>query len=373
MATIKKAIITNKGRELLTRELAGEIHNITFTKIKTSNQKIEDSVNVEEMIELENIKQETDITLIKIIDDVKLKISGVFNNKNLAHGYNLETIGIYAKSSNKEEQEVLYAVILAEIPDNMPAENGINLSSIEMEFIVSVNRSSNVKISVNPSTIATSAMVETLKENVNTNFVKYTDLAEENKAGVVTLAKIKEISPKADLSNYVTFNKGYRVTDSTNWVIRSNLSETWMPHQALMFNENGNYTGTFHLNGSRAYYKAPNRNGGNWLEIMDSIDRDNLQSQINAHLNGYQFSKTGSGYCKFPNGFIIQWGWGTTNTPTNFPIAFPNACFKIVATQNGYSEIYENMKVMDGWTNYNFRMKLLGDQMFYFFYIAIGF
>ena len=197
--------------------------------------------------------------------------------------------------------------------------------------------------------------------------------ASESQAGVVTLAKIKEISPKADLSNYVTFNKGYRVTDNTNWMIRSSLSETWMPHQALMFNENGNYTGTFHLNGSRAYYKAPNRNGGNWIEIMDNFDRDNLQSQINAHLNGYQFSKTGSGYCKFPNGFIIQWGWGTTNTPTNFPIAFPNACLRIIGTQNGYSEIYENIKIMDGWTNYNFRMKLLGDQTFYFHYIAIGY
>ena len=197
--------------------------------------------------------------------------------------------------------------------------------------------------------------------------------ASESQAGVVTLAKIKEISPRPDLSNYVTFNKGYRVTDSTNWVIRSNLSETWMPHQALMFNESGNYTGTFHMNGTKAYYKVPNRNSNNWCEIMDNFDRDNLQNQINAFVNGFQFSKNMVGYLKLPNGFIMQWGYGTTDVDTVFPIAFPNKCLKIVGTQNGYSEIYENLKLMDGWTNYNFRMKIKNSERFWFFYIALGY
>ena len=35
------------------------------------------------------------------------------------------------------------------------------------------------------------------------NRVKYTDLAEENKAGIITYAKIKEIAPKPDLSPYI--------------------------------------------------------------------------------------------------------------------------------------------------------------------------
>jgi hypothetical protein len=39
-----------------------------------------------------------------------------------------------------------------------------------------------------------------------------------------------------------------------------------------------------------------------------------------------------SGYIKFPNGFIIQWGNNTqvSGDTITFPIAFPNACFEVV-------------------------------------------
>ena len=112
------------------------------------------------------------------------------------------------------------------------------------------------------------------------NRVKYTDLAEENKAGIITYAKIKEIAPKPDLSPYIPFNKGYRNDTNTDWVLRANKSETWMPSQAHMYGGTGDYTGTFHTNGGRAYYKVPNRNGGNWCEIMDNFDMASRDSNI---------------------------------------------------------------------------------------------
>ena len=45
------------------------------------------------------------------------------------------------------------------------------------------------------------------------------------------------------------------------------------------------YVGSYHLNGGRAYYKVPNRNGGNWCEIMDNHDmaiRDNRMNDMDA-------------------------------------------------------------------------------------------
>lgn len=120
------------------------------------------------------------------------------------------------------------------------------------------------------------------------NRVKYTDLAEENKAGIITYAKIKEIAPKPDLSPYIPFNKGYRVDNNVDWVIRANKSETWMPLHAHMYNNEGTYVGTFHVNGGRAYFKVPNRNGGNWCEIMDNYDmaaRDQRMDSIDSNLN----------------------------------------------------------------------------------------
>lgn len=104
------------------------------------------------------------------------------------------------------------------------------------------------------------------------NRVKYTDLAEENKAGIITYAKIKEIAPKPDLSPYIPFSKGYRNTNSSDFVLRGNSNDCWTPHVINMFNSEKEYTGALHTNGGRAYYKVPNRNGGNWCEIMDNHD-----------------------------------------------------------------------------------------------------
>lgn len=104
------------------------------------------------------------------------------------------------------------------------------------------------------------------------NRVKYTDLAEENKAGIITYAKIKEIAPKPDLSPYIPFSKGYRNTNNSDFVLRSNNTDCWAPRHLYMYLENGDYMGCFHVNGGRAYYKVPHRNGGNWCEIMDNHD-----------------------------------------------------------------------------------------------------
>jgi len=48
-------------------------------------------------------------------------------------------------------------------------------------------------------------------------------------------------------------------------------------------------------------------------------------------------SLTTSGYLKLTNGFIYQWATSVdrdSNNPVVFPIAFPNACFAVVTTQN---------------------------------------
>lgn len=112
------------------------------------------------------------------------------------------------------------------------------------------------------------------------NRVKYTDLAEENKAGIITYAKIKEIAPKPDLSPYIPFSKGYRNTNNSDFVLRGNSTDCWAPRHLYMYLENGDYMGCFHVNGGRAYYKVPNRNGGNWCEIMDNHDMQHAHNRI---------------------------------------------------------------------------------------------
>ena len=119
--------------------------------------------------------------------------------------------------------------------------------------------------------------------------VKYTDVATDTTAGIVALNtisdKIKLEAPKPDLTPYIPFSKGYRNSSNNDFVIRCNNTDCWAPRHLYMYLENGDYMGCFHVNGGRAYYKVPNRNGGNWCEIMDNHDmaiRDNRMNEIDA-------------------------------------------------------------------------------------------
>ena len=117
---------------------------------------------------------------------------------------------------------------------------------------------------------------------------KFLKPATENEYGLVNFQTIKQVSPKPDLTPYVPFSKGYRVKDNTTEFVRSNGVDLWSARHHYMFDEAGNYMGAYHLNGGRAYYKVPNRNGGNWCEIMDNHDmaaRDNRMNSMDADRN----------------------------------------------------------------------------------------
>ena len=114
---------------------------------------------------------------------------------------------------------------------------------------------------------------------------KFLKPATENEYGLVNFQTIKQVSPKPDLTPYVPFSKGYRVKDNTTEFVRSNGVDLWSARFHYMYDEAGNYMGAYHLNGGRAYYKVPNRNGGNWCEIMDNHDmavRDNRMNDMDA-------------------------------------------------------------------------------------------
>lgn len=277
MASIKRTGITDKGKDLITREIAG-ITELTFTKISASSNKLTDTVNLETLINIDGVKQTVNVSKVEKIGTSQIKVTATFNNSGLMNGYSMETLGIYAKDT--AGTEVLFAVTVAGTSDYMPATNGINLSTVTVELIFNLSNTDNVSLSVDTAALVTVGMFDSFKSKVNKDYVKYTDLAEENKAGIITYAKIKEIAPKPDLSPYIPFSKGYRSSNNVDWVLRANKSETWMPSQAHMYGDTGNYVGSFHTNGGRAYYKVPNRNGGNWCEIMDNFDMASRDSNI---------------------------------------------------------------------------------------------
>ena len=269
MASIKRTGITDKGKDLITREIAG-ITELTFTKISASSNKLADTVNLETLINIDGVKQTVNVSKVEKIGASQIKVTATFNNSGLMSGYSMETLGIYAKDT--AETEVLFAITVANVADFMPATNGINLSTVTVELIFNLSNTDNVSLSIDTSALVTTGMFNSFKSEVNKDYVKYTDLAEENKAGIITYAKVKEIAPKPDLSPYIRWDKGYRNSNNSDYIIRANATDCWTPRHIYMYLENGDYMGCFHVNGGRAYYKVPHRNGGNWCEIMDNHD-----------------------------------------------------------------------------------------------------
>ena len=109
--------------------------------------------------------------------------------------------------------------------------------------------------------------------------------ANETDYGLVNYQTIRQVSPKPDLSPFITFDKGYRNNNRNDWVIRTNGTDTWISNHLYMYSSAGAYMGGFHTNGGRAYYKVYGRNNDQWCEIMDHIDmavRDNRMNGMDA-------------------------------------------------------------------------------------------
>ena len=290
MASIKRTGITDKGKDLITREIAG-ITELIFTKISVSSNKLADTVNLETLINIDEVKQTVNVSKVEKIGTSQIKVTATFNNSGLMNGYSMETLGIYAKDT--AGTEVLFAVTVAGTSDYMPATNGINLSTVTVELIFNLSNTDNVSLSVDTAALVTVGMFDSFKSKVLENRVKYTDLAEENKAGIITYAKIKEIAPKPDLSPYIKFENsawnpwsGRNGTSNSESLIKGSYSESWGPgnhhmYRLKKFNDIEAYA-TLHVGTDRMYYKHSNRNNNNFLYFVDNIDIAARDSRMDA-------------------------------------------------------------------------------------------
>lgn len=114
--------------------------------------------------------------------------------------------------------------------------------------------------------------------------------AGEDDYGLINYKTIKQVSPKPDLSPYQLKTNFWKYPDSSLKVVGTNTSNghSYAGMEIEMFNIAEDYIGSFHTNGGKAYFKVPNRNGGNWCEIMDNYDmaaRDQRMDSISTNLN----------------------------------------------------------------------------------------
>lgn len=125
---------------------------LTITSIKTSAADFS-GVNLEQLQELPQVKQEFPASMADIANDTTVKVTATINNKDLLEPYKIMAIGVYAKGSQGKEH--LFAVSTANDPDTMEAiVNGVVRSIVTNIYIETAN-ASTVKIAVNLDTYVT--------------------------------------------------------------------------------------------------------------------------------------------------------------------------------------------------------------------------
>ena len=123
------AVMTDNGRALLSKEIAGECM-IQITRMSigsgvyTAAEKDPDTL--QKMTALKNEMQSTGLSSLKRQDNTSVIVTGIFTNDNLETAYNINEIGLYAQEKGNRSTEILYsvAVIAEEQGEIMPASEG---------------------------------------------------------------------------------------------------------------------------------------------------------------------------------------------------------------------------------------------------------
>jgi hypothetical protein len=123
-------------------------------------------------------------------------------------------------------------------------------------------------------------------------------------------------------------------------------------------------------------------------DFQDTItqDFDDLNTQVNDRLDdlglngGFESSLTDVGYQYLPNGFIMQWGFGTLGgglpgpaETVTFPVPFPNSCFNVTSTYlSSTNRDGDNMYLNGPASATSFRLTHMGNNNANFYWSAVG-
>ena len=182
MAKFNGFILTEKGRELLAKGLAGE--TITFTKMA-----IGDGTSLTS--ERERTALVNQITTLPILNiNVKrngtCEINALLTNKSVTTGFYIKELGIFAHGN--DNVEILYAYNISTSPDFVPPFSANNVVEIEYVDTIIVDQVANVTAVIDPS------ITYITKKYVDENYLVSSRLAEI--AGLEFGGNIQDIGNK---------------------------------------------------------------------------------------------------------------------------------------------------------------------------------
>lgn len=150
----KQAVVTQNGRALMAKLLAGK--STQFTKIKVSSTIYPDA-QLANLTALTNIKQEA-IAQAYGNNTATISVVGAIENTDLQTGYYINTVGLYAMDPDKGE--ILYSVSSASVNGYMPPDTGVSKSGFEFKIYTEVGNATKVDLTVDPAAFATHEDIE---------------------------------------------------------------------------------------------------------------------------------------------------------------------------------------------------------------------
>ena len=181
MGQYNKAVLTTAGEKLIARALAGEV-KLDITKAKTSSYIYPSGTDFKSLTDLKEIKQAVADPTTTVYSDTMIQTRVLFSNEDIAFTYYINNVGLYVMDGT---QEVLFCIVTAETPDEMPQYNGVAATSYIYNIQNVVQDATELNITVNSSGTATIQDVlervdatggdisETVIENLDTIEDKY--------------------------------------------------------------------------------------------------------------------------------------------------------------------------------------------------------
>lgn len=231
MAIFKDTTITDNGRVLIANAL-GNNKQITFTRMVTSSKIYSDTTDTSKLISIDEIKQTVNLSRVSQ-EGTKVRLNAIFTNASVNSAYKIETIGLYGKIDSGNE--ILYSVTRAAEADTMPATNGINLATVEIDLITEINNSNGATMQINPSTLVTlSTLQDYIKHEEKMNWMGtdgYGGLLQDagtKKVGIAYYDKANKQMVVPTVENTLTYFEGSKfipISDYQNAKKLENLYE----------------------------------------------------------------------------------------------------------------------------------------------------
>lgn len=238
MAIFKDTTITDNGRTLIANAL-GNNKQITFTRMVTSSKVYSDTTDVSKLINIDEIKQTVNLSRVSQ-EGTKVRLNAIFTNASVNSAYKIETIGLYGKIDSGNE--ILYSVTRAAEADTMPATNGINLATVEIDQITEINNSNGATMVINPSTLATlSTLQDYIKHEEKINWMGtdgYGGLLQDagtKKVGVAYYDKANKQMVVPTVENTLTYFEGSKFIPISDYQNAKKLENLYKVQQTKLY------------------------------------------------------------------------------------------------------------------------------------------